>query len=241
MKKLLSGLLSLAITGSVALAGEDYSSGKEMRPVPAPQPVCEWYRDTEWNVGLWGAYAFNATDQNRATIREVFFDAEMGSYDQFLGGDHSWGGGIDIKYFFHKYFGVGVQGFGLAAQGTKYHWVDFGDLPGEFGKSRDDHFVPGVLGTLTLRYPIGCSRFAPYVWGGGGGIFNGHRDRAIYSQGDVFEIDHETESRAMGQFGGGMEVRITPHVGWISDFSWNVVDGRHNDFGMARTGVNISF
>jgi len=45
----------------------------------------------------------------------------------------------------------------------------------------------------------------------------------------------------MGQFGGGVEVRITPHIGWIADFSWNVVDGPHNNFGMARTGINFAF
>jgi len=45
----------------------------------------------------------------------------------------------------------------------------------------------------------------------------------------------------MGQVGGGMEVRITPNIGWISDFSWNVVDGPHNNFGMARSGLNFAF
>lgn len=203
--------------------------------------VCEWYRDTEWNVGLWGAYAYTFTDNKRTTLREVFLTTEMGSYDRFLGGDHAWGGGLDIKYFFAKYFGIGVQGFGLAAHGNQYNFTNFGVAPGEFGHESDRHFVPGVLGTLTLRYPIGCSRFAPYVWAGGGGIFNGHRDRAIHAEGDVMEIAHETESKAMGQFGAGMEVRITPHVGWIADYSLNVVDGPKNNFGMARSGINISF
>jgi hypothetical protein len=45
----------------------------------------------------------------------------------------------------------------------------------------------------------------------------------------------------MGQVGGGMEVRLTPHIGWVSDFSWNFVDGPHNNFGMVRTGVNFAF
>jgi hypothetical protein len=240
MKKLALGLLALTITGSIAVAGETtYSSGKEMRPMAAPQPVCEWYRDTEWNVGLWGAYAFNATESNRTTLDELFLTNEVGRYDRFLGGDHAWGGGLDIKYFFARYFGIGVEGFGLAARGSRYNYTNFG--LGEFSKESDHHAVGGGLGTLTLRFPIGCSRFAPYVWGGGGGIFGGHHDRAIRTGGDVMEIAHETETKAMGQFGGGMEVRITPHIGWIADFSWNVVDGPKNDFGMARSGINISF
>jgi len=240
MRKLTLGLLVCAMTGSIAFAGsEDTYSGKEMRPTPAPQPVCEWYRDTEWNVSLWGAYAFTATENNRASLDDIVSFGDLGKYDQFLGGDHAWGGGGDVKYFFARYFGVGVEGFGLAAHGTRYNFTDFGR--GDFSRESDHHAVGGALGTLTLRYPIGCSRFAPYVWGGGGEIFGGHRDHAVRSGGDVMDIVHEEESRAMGQAGGGMEIRITPHVGWIADFSWNFVDGPHNNFGMARSGVNISF
>ncbi|MEP7014455.1 MAG: hypothetical protein ABI925_03360 [Verrucomicrobiota bacterium] len=242
MRKLTLGLLAFVAAMPAAFSGETSSySGKEMRTTTAPAPVCEWYRDTEWNVGLWGAYAFTDTENNRTTLRDVFLTTEMGRYDRFLGGDHAWGGGLDIKYFFARYFGVGIEGFGLAAHGSRYNITNFGTGGGEFDKASDRHFVPGALGTLTLRFPIGCSRFAPYTWAGGGGIFNGHRDRPIHSTGDVMQIAHETESRAMGQFGGGMEVRLTPHVGWIADFSWNVVDGPNNNFGMARSGINVSF
>jgi hypothetical protein len=45
----------------------------------------------------------------------------------------------------------------------------------------------------------------------------------------------------MGQFSGGFEVRITRRVGWINDFSWNLVDGPKNNFGMVRTGINFAF
>jgi hypothetical protein len=45
----------------------------------------------------------------------------------------------------------------------------------------------------------------------------------------------------VGQVGGGFEVRFTPHVGWTNDFSWNVVSGADNNFGMARTGINFAF
>jgi hypothetical protein len=45
----------------------------------------------------------------------------------------------------------------------------------------------------------------------------------------------------MGQFGGGLEVRVTPHIGLLSDFSWNVVDGTDNNFGMVRMGINFAF
>ena len=45
----------------------------------------------------------------------------------------------------------------------------------------------------------------------------------------------------MGQFGGGLEIRLTPHIGWINDFSWCILDGPNNNFGMVRTGVNFAF
>jgi hypothetical protein len=60
-------------------------------------------------------------------------------------------------------------------------------------------------------------------------------------------VDEEITSRsgartkAVGQFGGGLEVRLTPHIGIINDFTWNVIDGRDNNFGMARTGINFAF
>ena len=50
-----------------------------------------------------------------------------------------------------------------------------------------------------------------------------------------------SETKAVGQFGGGMEVRFTPTIGWMSDFSWNVVDGAKNNFGMVRTGITLAF
>ena len=83
----------------------------------APAPCPEWYADSEWNVSLWGAYAFTGTDNNRGSIDDVFFKAG-GDYDRFLGGDHAWGGGLDAKYFFRRYFGIGIEGFGLAAHGS---------------------------------------------------------------------------------------------------------------------------
>jgi len=45
----------------------------------------------------------------------------------------------------------------------------------------------------------------------------------------------------MAQVGGGFEVRVSQHVGILTDFSWNIVSGANNNFGLARTGVNFSF
>ena len=44
----------------------------------------------------------------------------LGTYDHYIGGDHAWGGGGDIKYFFYRYFGIGVEGFALNASKTGF-------------------------------------------------------------------------------------------------------------------------
>jgi len=237
----------LAICSAVCFGGPEQYSGKEMKQVAVPPPCPEWYGTSEWNVGIWGAYAFTGTDSNRTGIEDTDDFNDFGSYDRFLGGDHAWGGGADVKYFFMKYFGVGVEGFALAGRSTHAHLDDGSQAVSEEFYSVDHHTVGAVLGTLTIRFPIGCTRFAPYVYGGGGGIFGGRNDHSV---GRVFfrnfpsvpdHFDNENVSEGMGQVGGGLEVRLTRHIGITSDFSWNFVAGPQNNFGMARTGLNFAF
>jgi hypothetical protein len=240
MKKMTLGLVVFASAASIALAGTEYT-GKEMRQT-AVQEEC-FYGENEFNVSLWGTYAFAGTDQAHIGAPGFFFGDDRG--DRYLQADHAWGGGIDAKYFVHKYFGIGFQGGVFDAKRTEF---DFTGVPTAggfvFTKRDDDRAVGQALGTLTLRYPIGCSRFAPYVFGGFGGIFGGgERDRIVpVAGGGSFVTEHgDGQAKIMGNFGGGLEVRITRHIGWINDFSWNVVDGGNNNFGMVRSGINFAF
>ena len=206
MKKLILFFFgAIALTASMFAGSETYSS-KETKQTAATQPFCDWYANQEWNASLWGTYAFTGNEARD---------------DRFLAVDHAWGGGADFKYFFARYFGVGVEGYALAARDT----------------------VGAALGTFTFRYPIPCTRFAPYVFAGGGAIFNGSRiEEATDANGDLFRsIKDDSKARAVGQFGGGLEFRITPHIGLINDFSWDVVDGPNNNFGMVRSGINFAF
>jgi hypothetical protein len=242
MIKLTTSLMAFAAIASAAFAGTEYSSysGKEMRQTAAA-PEC-WYADNEWNVSLWGTYAFTGTESSGVGAPDFFFGGAGG--DRYLETDHAWGGGGDVKYFWHRYFGFGVEGFALDAKRTQF---DFTGVPTPggfvFTKHDDRRAIGSVLGTLTLRYPIGCSRFAPYAWAGGGAIFGGgERDRIVATGAGTFATDHgDGEGKAMGQFGGGIEVRVTRHIGWMNDFSWNVVDGPHNNFGMVRSGLTFAF
>lgn len=240
MNKITLGLIVFSSAASLALAGTEYT-GKEMRQT-AVQPEECFYGENELNVSLWGTYAFAGTDQGHIGAPGFFFGDDRG--DRYLQTDHAWGGGLDAKYFWHKYFGFGFEGFVLDAKRTEF---DFTGTPtaGNFAftKRDDERAIGSALGTLTLRYPIACSRFAPYVFGGFGGIFGGgEKDRIVPTGTGTFVTEHgDGQAKIMGQFGGGMEVRITRHLGWINDFSWNVVDGSKNNFGMVRSGINFAF
>jgi hypothetical protein len=224
MKKLTLSLCAVVAMASAAFAGtETYS--KESKSV-APPECPQWYADNEFNLTLSGVYL--------ATLNEW-------REDSYLAVDHAWGGAIDAKYFVHRYFGFGVQGWGARANTHEIFDNGFSRVWGD----ENAHMVGGVLGTFTLRFPISCSRFAPYVWAGGGGIFGGGRNHDFFLDPATNlpirrEFD-ESKSKWAGQVGGGFEVRFTPHVGWTNDFSWNIVSGSNNNFGMARTGINFAF
>lgn len=233
MKKLVLTLTILAAACALASAGPERYSGKDKEIMQPAPPPCEWYRATEWNVSIWGAFAFPGNDGSRSSRDLIRFhennegadnhEEDLGhlSNDRFLARDQSWGGGGDFKFFFCKYIGVGVEGYALAANNT----------------------VGGALGTLTLRYPIGCSRLAPYIFGGLGGAFGGSHTVLSEFPEDIFhtsDADND-DSVLAGEVGGGLEYRVTRHIGIMADFSWHFLDGPDNNFGMVRSGLNFAF
>jgi hypothetical protein len=254
MKRTILPLCLSALLGSLCVAGTEESfSGKEKQVVPPP-PV-EWYRPNEWVLGLWAAYAFTNDDQNQNFhfSNKEFADADrefdstgqpvfLGESRQGFMNDHAWGGGGDLKYFWNRYLGVGLEGFALDANNT----------------------VGAVLGTLTARFPIGNSRFAPYVFGGVGGLFGAETNQTdffftethVAPGTDVGETETITgrnnnsdNARVIGQVGGGLEVRLTRPsetsklaVGVMGDFTWNFTGGNNNqNFGMARFGLTLAY
>ena len=237
---------------SYSRSGKD--AGKEMKQV-APEPCPEWYGDREWNVNLWGTYAFTNTEfaPNPSLVDIVQSTSEgnpvLGTYDRYIGGDHAWGGGGDIKYFFCRYAGIGVEGFALEAHNPGFDISEDPTIP-IFTRERinHDHTIGAVLGTFTLRYPIPCTRFAPYAWAGVGAIFGGGERDVLHTQGppDAFQVHAQTdhfgsETKVLGQFGAGLEFRIARHFGWTNDLSFGVIDGPQNNFGMFRSGLNFAF
>jgi len=182
---------ALILCAIIALVAQCHAIEDDEGMQPAPPP-CGWYRAREWSIDLWGASA----------------SAE---------GHQAWGGGADIKYFWSRYLGLGIEGFFLNARDT----------------------AGAALGTLTARYPVGCSHFAPYAFAGVGVLAGGS---------DTERFFRDEQARVIGQLGGGMEFRLTPSsamgkvtVGLMADFSGNFVGGGGQDFGMTRLGLIISY
>jgi len=259
MKKLtltFCALLALVIVAPALYAdGPEQYSGKEKEVMQPAPPVCDFYRAHEWDLSIWGAYAFAAdtgridvpnddpffpdTDVTNSTVLSflgipltTLSSSEPANFNprervnigqvsknQLFARDDAWGGGADIKYFFSRYFGVGIEGVGLAAK---------------------TNFAGGGLLTLTGRYPFG--RFAPYVTGGIGFIDGGatlykfFNEKPVVANG-VVTNEHEfwtvdpvsnNHVRALGQIGAGLEFRVTCHIGLMADFTWNFVFGQED-------------
>jgi hypothetical protein len=231
----------------------DKDSDKEMKQVAPPCP--DWYGDREWNVNLWGTYTFTNTEfaPNPSLVDIVQSTSEggavLGTYDHYIGGDHAWGGGGDIKYFFCRYVGLGVEGFALDASKPGFDIFEDPTVPIFIHRRiNHDHTIGSVLGTLTLRYPIPCTRLSPYAWAGVGAIFGGGERDVVHTQGppDAFAVHAQTdhfgaETKLLGQFGAGLEFRIARHIGWTNDLCFGVIDGTKNNFGMFRSGLNFAF
>jgi hypothetical protein len=251
----------LVVAPAIYADGPERMSGKDKEVMQPAPPVCDFYRAHEWDLSIWGAYAFAAdTGQFDVPNDDPFFpdddpftqDLGTGffgepqqynprervnigqvSKNELFARDNTWGGGADFKYFWSRYFGAGIEGVGLAAK---------------------TNFAGGGLLTLTARYPFG--RFAPYVTGGIGFIDGGatlykyFNEKHQYSGGFVaneeefWTVDpvYNHHVRALGQIGVGLEYRMTCHIGLMADFTWNFVfgqDGSSDKFHLiTQQGIN---
>ncbi len=108
------------------------------------------------------------------------------------------GGGLN--YFFLRNVGVG------------------GDV---YAENPDHSFIDEASGSLILRFPIGRTGLAPYVFGGGGHQF-------------------DPQPATFGHAGVGLEFRFNPNVGVFTDARWVATD-RIGDYGLARAGFRFAF
>lgn len=88
---MLSGLIAVSLV-TASFAGETIT-----RAVPAPAtgysvPSASLYNAGEWNIDLFGAYAFSSSSNSR------------------LVDDDAFGGGLGFTYFISRNFGIGAEG-----------------------------------------------------------------------------------------------------------------------------------
>ncbi len=139
---------------------------------------------------------------------ELSFDGfGSGSLDTFTGDQAASsrqniriGAGAGINYFITRNFGLGADAYSEDTSGA---------------------FVDSASISLILRQPLGQSRFAPYVFGGGGR----HLD---------------TVKMWFGQAGTGLEYRLARHVGIFLDVR-AVWPSETKFYGVARLGMRFAF
>jgi hypothetical protein len=108
--------------------------------------------------------------------------------------------GAGLDFFFNRY--VGIEGEG-------------------YSESTHHNFVDDAGGNLILRYPIGNSGFAPYIFGGGG--YQNDPVHANYADG-----------------GAGVEYRFIHWFGVFADGRYVLTDQTGN-YAMGRLGVRFTF
>lgn len=108
--------------------------------------------------------------------------------------------GAGLEFFLNKW--VGLEGEG-------------------YSESTHHTFVNDAGGNLILRYPIGNTGWAPYIFGGGGHQF-------------------EPVNSAYADGGGGVEYRFNHWIGIFTDARW-VATSHTGNYGMGRIGAQFSF
>jgi hypothetical protein len=76
----------------------------------------------------------------------------------------------------------------------------------------------------------------PYAIGVVGGLIDGANR---FSEVEATEkADRCTESKVLGDFGGGLEYRFTRHLGLFGETTYNVVDGPKKQFPSGQLGLS---
>ena len=173
----------------------------------------------------------DAADTNWAGIPQVeipFFSlGGRATYFDPKEGEDRWFGGAQVRVHPSHYFAV---------EGSADYRRE------EFAGGTKTHTFP-VQGSL-LIYPIGTTRLAPFILGGGGWYFTSIDGPGGFS---------DTQHRFGGHVGGGLQLFITDHISidstyrhiWLERVESKTVsldDKKFNDNGhMVTIGVNVHF
>ena len=201
-------------------------------------------------------------DERRGGTRTTdFADGDVVTISGGSGSPHGWGGGMDFTYFLPwKWIGFRFQGAGVELSSS----TETGSITGpnnSFHFSRSNSFSTGagvITGDIILRLPLDDFwpniHLAPYVIGGGGGVFTGSGGNTINTRFPELNQRFNNASsnvendRGLGHLGGGFEYRFTPHIGIFGEATYNWAGGgQHNfnssvkDFVQTNFGLRFAF
>ena len=237
MKRLIAlTALALASQAAAIFAGEPMVSSKQVIAPPPPPPV-SYFRGNEFDIGAFATYVTGTNGGGTRTSR-TFVDDETVTLSS-SGSPYGWGGGMDFTYFLPwKYAGFRFQGAGLDLSTQS---VTLTTSTGLRERSGSGNAAAGVLsGDFILRLPLDdfwpSIHLAPYILGGGGGVFTGAGDNTINTRFAGVNArfnnasSNVSNNRGLGHIGGGAEYRFTPHIGIFGEADYNWVSGGNHNF-----------
>jgi Outer membrane protein beta-barrel domain len=140
-------------------------------------------------------------------------------------GEHAWGGGLSLSYFPWLYAGFRIKGTVVSTH-------------------PNDDTAGDVSGDFILRYPLDLVspnlHLAPYAYAGIGGVFPSNATLVGFVRNQIRNEGND-DARILGDFGGGLEYRFTPHIGIFGECGYNVVDGPKNNYLQTNFGVKFAF
>jgi hypothetical protein len=236
MKRLISlAVMAIASQAAAVFAGEPMVSSKQVI-APPPSPPVSFFRGNEFVIGAFATYV---TGTNGGGTRQTVFDDGTTFTLSSSGSPNGWGGGMDFTYFLPwKYAGFRVQGAGVELTTGN---VTVTGSNGFRSRSGSGSAAAGVVtGDFVMRLPLddfwSSVHLAPYIFGGFGGVFTGAGGNTINTR--FPEVNQRfnnassnaSNNRVLGNIGGGLEYRFTPHIGVFGEAGYNFVGGGQHSF-----------
>ena len=245
MKRLALAIVALGSQAAMSFAGPP--EPKEVVAPPAPPPL-SYFRGNEFDIGIFATYLTGTSGGETRTRR--FDDGDAVTISS-SGSPHGWGGGMDFTYFLPwKYLGFRFQGAGVELNAQTL------SVTNSNGFSRSTSSASTAAGVLTgdvvLRLPLDDFwpgvHLAPYTFGGFGGVFTGAGNNTINTPDATVNRRFNNASsnvdgnRFLGNIGGGVEYRFTPHIGIFGEADYNWVSGGNHNFNSGvKDFVQVNF
>jgi hypothetical protein len=250
MKRLISlAVMAIASQAAAIFAGEPMVSSKQVI-APPPAPPESYFRGNEFDLGAFATYV-TGTNGGGSVHRQTVFDDGTTFTLSSSGSPYGWGGGLDFTYYLPwKYAGFRIQGAGVDLTTGN---VTVKGSNGFTSRSGSGNAAAGVVtGDFIMRLPLDdfwpSVHLAPYVFGGFGGVFTGAGGNTINTRFEGVNqrfsnaSSNVSNDRVLGNTGGGLEYRFTPHIGIFGEASYNFVGGgNHNSNSSLKDFIQTNF